>query len=80
VEVVGPTPAPQLVFPEYVRVVSAHPERLQRLDQDLQERVKTWRLAPVVEALQAVRGVQCSGAVTTVAPLGDLTRFTPPHR
>jgi hypothetical protein len=30
---------------------------------------------PVVEALQAWRGVQFTVAVTTVAALGDLTRF-----
>jgi transposase len=79
-EVVGPTPAQQIVFQEYVRAVSEHTERLQRLDQELQERVKTWRLAPVVEALQALRGVQCTVAVTTVAELGDLTRVEHPRQ
>jgi transposase len=61
-----------------VRVVPEHTERRQRLEQELQEQVKTWRLAPVVEALQAVRGVQFTVAVTTVADLGDLTRCTNP--
>jgi transposase len=37
--------------------------------------VPSWRVHPVVEALQALRGVQFTGAVTTVAELGDLTRF-----
>jgi transposase len=79
-EVVCPTPAQQIVFQEYVRAVTEHTERLQRLEQELQERVKTWRLAPVVEALQALRGVQFTVAVTTVAELGDLTRFTNPKQ
>ena len=35
-------------------------------------------MAPVVEALQALRGVQFTVAVTTVAELGDLTRFDNP--
>jgi len=34
----------------------------------------------VVEALQALRGVQCTVAVTTVAELGDLTRFEHPRQ
>jgi transposase len=34
----------------------------------------------VVEALQARRGVQCLGAVTTVAELGDLTRVETPRQ
>jgi transposase len=79
-EVVCPTPVQQIVFQEYGRAVSEHTERLQRLDQELQERVNTWRLAPVVEALQALRGVQFTVAVTTVAALGDLTRLTNPKQ
>src|SRR5919204_6982940 len=57
-EVVCPTPAQQIVFQEYIRAVNEHTERLQRLDQELHEQVQTWRLQPVVEALQALRGVQ----------------------
>jgi transposase len=79
-EVVCATPAQQLVFQEYVRAVNEHAERLQRLDQELCEQVNTWRLAPVVAALQALRGVQFTVAVTIVAELGDLTRFENPRQ
>ena len=79
-EVIGPTPAQQIVFQEYVQTVTEQTARLQRLEQELHEQVKTWRLAPVVEALQALRGVQCTVAVTTVAELGDLTRFDNPRQ
>jgi transposase len=79
-EVVCPTPAQQIVFQEYVRAVTEHVERLQRLEQELQEQVPTWRLAPVVEALQGLRGVQFTVAVTMVAELGDLTRFDTPRQ
>jgi transposase len=78
-EVVCATPAQQLVFQEYVRAVNAHTERRQRLEQELQEQVTSWRLHPVVEALQALRGVPCTVAVTTVAELGDLTRVATPQ-
>jgi transposase len=56
-----------------------HSDRLQRLEQELQEHVTAWRLYPVVEALQALRGVQCTVAVTLVAEMGDLTRFESPR-
>jgi len=79
-EVVCPTPAQQIVFQEYVQTVTEQTERLQRLEHELHEQVKTWRLAPVVEALQALRGVQFTVAVTTVAELGDLTRFENPRQ
>jgi transposase len=79
-EVVCPTPAQQIVFQEYVRAITDHTERLARLEQELIDQVQTWRLAPVVDALQALRGVQFTVAVTTVAELGDLTRFENPRQ
>jgi hypothetical protein len=79
-DVVCPTPARPMVFQAYVRAVNEPTERLQRLEQALQEQVNAWRVHPVVEALQALRGVPCTVAVTTVAELGDLTRVDPPRQ
>jgi transposase len=78
--VVCPTPAQQLVFQEYVRAVTEHTARLQRLEQARHDHVHTWRLQPVVEALQALRGVQFIVAVTLVAALGDLPRVDNPRQ
>jgi hypothetical protein len=44
----------------------------------LHDRVQAWHLCPVVDALQALRGVQFTIAVTSVADLGDLTCFDKP--
>jgi transposase len=74
------TPAQQIVFQEYVRTVTERTELLQRLEAELLEQAKTWRLAPVVSALQALRGVQFTVAITTIAELGDLTRFDTPRQ
>jgi transposase len=79
-DVVCPTPAQQIVFQEYVRAVSEQTDRLQRLEAELQSLVKTWRWVPVVEAIQALRGVQFLAAVTLIAELGDLTRFATPRQ
>jgi transposase len=79
-EVVCPTPAQQIVFQEYVHAVTEPSARLERLEQELHDQVQTWRLAPVVDALQGLRGVQFTVAVTTVAELGDLTRFENPRQ
>lgn len=54
--------------------------RLQRLKAELQEVAPAWRLSPVVQALQASRGVQWLVAITVVAELGDLTRFDSPRQ
>ena len=51
-----------------------------RLEAELLERAPAWRLYPVVQALQALRGVQLLVAITVVAELGDLTRFDSPRQ
>jgi len=79
-EVVCPTAAQQIVFQEYVRAVSEEQERGERLERELREAVKGWRLYPVVEALQALRGVELTGAVILMAELGDITRFDSPRQ
>ncbi len=79
-EVVCPTPAQQIVFQEYLRAVTEQHERLGRLESELHDHVKSWRLYPVVEAIQALRGVELTGAVILLAELGDLTRFDNPRQ
>src|SRR5262245_19059188 len=79
-DVVCPTPAQQIVFQEYVRAVSEQTERLQRLEAELPTLVQSWRWTPVVEAIQALRGVQFIAAVTLIAELGDLRRFDNPRQ
>jgi transposase len=78
--VVWATPAPHLVFQAYIRAVNAHPARLQRREHALHEQAKaSWRLHRGLEALQALRGVPCTVAVTLVAELGDLSRVDTPR-
>jgi hypothetical protein len=66
-DVVCPTPAQQIVFQEYVRTVTEQTERLQRLEAELPPLGQTWGWSPVVEAIQALRGVQFTAAVTLIA-------------
>jgi transposase len=78
-EVVCPPPAQPIVFQADVRARHAHTARLQRLHQARHDQGTSWRLPPVVEALQARPGVQCLAAVTMVAEMGDLTRCESPR-
>jgi transposase len=79
-KVVCPTTTQQIVFQESLRAVDEQVDRLARLEAELLERAPAWRLAPVVQALQALRGVQFLVAITVVAELGDLTRFDSPRQ
>jgi len=45
--------------------------RVKRLDNELFHQVKNWRFYPVVEAIQAMRGVRLLVAVGTIAELYD---------
>jgi transposase len=79
-QVVCPTPPQQIVFQEYVRAVTEHQERVQRVERELHDAVQGWRLGPVVEAIQALRGVELTGAVILMTELGDITRFDTPRQ
>jgi len=79
-KVVCPTAAQQIVVQESVRAVDEQVDRLHRLEAELLARAPAWRLYPVVQALQALRGVQWLVAITVVAELGDLTRFDSPRQ
>jgi hypothetical protein len=54
--------------------------RIARLEQALRDALPAWGLAPVVQALQAMRGVQLIAAMTLVAELQDFLRFESPRQ
>lgn len=73
-----PHPAQQIVLQESLDALSECTERVNRLTEQLQSLLPQWRMSPVVEALQTLRGVSVIVATTTIAELGDLTRFASP--
>jgi transposase len=75
-----PYPAQQVVLQEYIDAVHENTGRINRLTDQIQQMVSTWRLAPLVSALQAARGVSLIVAVTVLAELGDLGRFDNPSQ
>ncbi len=54
--------------------------RVARLTGQITELLPDWDLAPVVEAVQAMRGVALIVAVTVVAEVGDFHRFDNPRQ
>ena len=69
----------QFTLQEYVNAARSCSERVERITEKIRLLVGNWRLRPVVEALQALRGVSLVVAVTVIAELGDLTRFDNPR-
>jgi len=72
-------PAQHIALQEYIDAVEEAINRLNRITNELSREAIPWRLYPVVQALQALRGVSFISAVTTVAELGDLRRFNNPR-
>ena len=70
-----PHRAQQIALQEYVHAAQEQLERVDRLTRQIQELLPLWSQAPLVTALQALRGASLIVAVTTVAELGDLKRF-----
>jgi transposase len=74
------TPAQQVVFQEYINAINETTARAERLTQQIESLVPSLRMAPVVDALQALQGVSVIVASTMIAEIGDLTRFEHPRK
>ena len=72
--------AQQIVLQEYVRAVTECSDQVDRLMTQIHTLLDQWRMAPVVKAIQALRGVSVVVAATTIAELGDLGRFDHPSQ
>jgi transposase len=69
----------QIALQEYRDTVDEAERRIDRLTAELRQLTPTWRWAPVVAGLQALRGVSFVTAVGIVAEVGDIRRFTHPR-
>jgi transposase len=72
--------AQQIALQEYLHAVTEATTRIGRLEQAMRQTLPEWGLAPVVQALQAMRGVQLVAAMTLVAELQDFLRFDNPRQ
>ena len=73
-------PAHHLVFEDYIATIEAATARRDRLEASIEAALPDWSLAPVVRALQALRGMALIAAATLAAELGDITRFENPRQ
>jgi transposase len=72
--------AQQIGFQEYLHAITEATARIARLEQALRDALPEWTLKPLVQALQALRGVQLVAAMTLVAELQDFVRFEHPRK
>lgn len=65
----------QVVLQEYIDAVEAASRRVAAMTAQLERVLPQWSLAPVVEALMALRGIDKLAAMVLLAELGDISRF-----
>lgn len=75
-----PQATQQIAFQEYLHAITESGLRIGRLEQALRDQLGGWALKPLVQALQALRGVQLVAAITLVAELQDFLRFEHPRK
>jgi transposase len=75
-------PASQAAFLDYVHEVEHAADRLERIEKSIDDAIATApaEIQQVVQALQALRGVGKIVAISVVAEVGSLSRFTRPSQ
>ena len=73
-------PVHHIVLEDCIAAVEAATARRDRLEGHIEVALPEWSLAPVVHALQALRGMALVAAATVVAELGDIARFANPRQ
>jgi transposase len=73
-------PLHYIVMQDCIAAVEASEQRRDRLEARIVAALPEWCLAPLVEALQALRGIALVAAATLVAELGDIARFSNPRQ
>lgn len=75
-----PHAAQQVTLQIYINTLEQACDRRSQLEDQMRQLCAEWSLGPIVEALQALRGVALVIAATTVAEVGDFTRFESPRQ
>lgn len=73
-------PWSQIAFEEHRHAIEERASQCERLETALREAAPAWRWYPVVQAIQALRGVQFTVAISLIAEIGDLSRFEHPRQ
>ena len=73
-------PWQQVVLQEYIDAERAAGDRVAQLSDHLMRALPEWSLAPVVDSLIALRGIDKLAAIVLLAELGDISRFDSPKQ
>ena len=70
----------QVVLQEYIDAVKAASQRVADMTTQMERVLPQWSMAPVVDSLVALRGIDKLAAMVLLAELGDISRFDSPKQ
>jgi len=70
----------QVVLQEYIDAVKATSQRVADITAQMERVLPQWSLAPVVDSLIALRGIDKLAAMVLLSELGDVSRFDSPRQ
>lgn len=70
----------QIVLQEYIDAVKATSQRVVDITAQMERVLPTWSMAPIVNSLVALRGIDKLSAMVLLAELGDISRFDSPRQ
>jgi transposase len=70
----------QVVLQEYIDAAKAGSNRVADITAQMERVLPQWSLAPVVDSLVALRGIDTLAAMVLLAELGDISRFDSPKQ
>lgn len=70
----------QVVLQEYIDAVKSADRRVADLTAQMERVLPQWSMAPVVDSLVALRGIDKLAAMVLLAELGDISRFDSPKQ
>lgn len=70
----------QVVLQEYIDAVKAATQRVVDITAQMERVLPHWSMAPVVDSLVALRGIDKLAAMVLLAELGDISRFESPKQ
>ncbi|OWK25294.1 hypothetical protein AJ87_11500 [Rhizobium yanglingense] len=73
-------PVHHIVLEDHIATIDGATDRRDRLTKQIEIMLGDWSLAPVVHALQSLRGMALVTAATMIAKLGDISVGAAPTR
>ena len=79
-ELVLAHPSQKLILEEYLQRIDSAVKQIERIEEQMKQRLETWTRKPLVEAVMGMRGFKMIAAMVLVSEIGHFGRFEHPKQ